>query len=816
MASSGNKYIVCQYKENIASFGHWLRRNPLDYSVPLILLQLSVISLTSMVIGFCLQPLGQSSIVAQILGGILFGPSILGHEAIIGSTLFPNRSVLTLETTALFGIMFFFFAIGVRSDTSLMVRPQRQATVIGISAMLITLLFTVSLAYVMKFYVPMDASLASALPFLAASQGLTPFPNIACLLAELNMASSELGRIATSSSMVCDILGIAIVAILLGILQSGNHPVRSVLSVSSAFFFVITLWFIVGPIVRRVVKSIPPGKSLPERYVLFCFVGTLLTGLASEVIGQHFVFGPLVFGLLVPDGQPLGAAIILKLDYLTGQFLYPTYLTTSGLKTNIFKIDLKSLSILMFVVLVSCVAKIVAVVVSSRFYNINTQDAIVIGLMMNARGICELIVYNLWRDGGILTDQEFALSVISVVAVTAIIAPLIKLLYDPSKRHVPLKRRTIQHTKRDSELRILVCIQNQENVPSIINLLEASDATQESPIAVIAVVLVELVGRATPMLVAHQSTRTLQPSNSRSSHIINALRQYELCNESCVTVQSFSAISHLDTTHDDVCRVALDQNATIVILPFHKHWEIDGSIGSENRAIQNMNNKIMDKAPCSVGILVDRGVLTGSLSILNNQSIYRVAVIYIGGADDAEGLCYGARMGRHNNVILTIIRFLLFGCDNARERKQDNNMIDEVRQANMGNENFIYQEHVVKDGVGLAECLRGLENNFDLLIVGRHHQASQILTGLGAWIECPELGVVGDILASPDFRSTASVLVVQQQRLTGVKFMNRMMKPVVTSHEPVHDAPPVLCPPTTPPGGDCDARWEIAIDREKA
>lgn len=386
-----------------------------------------------------------------------------------------------------------------------------------------------------------------------------------------------------------------------------------------------------------------------------------------------------------------------------------------------------------------------------------------------------------------------------MVGVTAIITPLIRLLYDPSRRtySVPLKRRTIQHSKRDTELRILVCIQNQDNVPSIINLLEASNATEASPIAVIAVILEEVVGRITNMLVAHQSTRTLQPNNSRSCHIINALRQYELCNESCVTIQSFSAVSHLQTVHDDICRLSLDQNATIVILPFHKHWEIDGSIGSVNKAVQNMNIKVLDNAPCSIGILVDRGILTGSVSILNNQSIYRVAVIYIGGPDDAESLCYGARIGGHNNVNLTIIRFLLYGCDSARERKQDNCLIDEVRQHNMENQNFIYQEQVVKDGVGLAASLRALENSFDLLVVGKNHQASQILMGLGAWSECPELGVVGDILASPDFGSTASVLVIQQQRPRGEKLMNRMMKPVMISRESAHDSSLFAAPPAT-------------------
>ncbi|KAL0303924.1 UNVERIFIED_CONTAM: Cation/H(+) antiporter 14 [Sesamum radiatum] len=376
----------------------------------------------------------------------------------------------------------------------------------------------------------------------------------------------------------------------------------------------------------------------------------------------------------------------------------------------------------------------------------------------------------------------------SVIGVTAIVTPLIKLLHDPSKRHFPLKRRTIQHTKHEAEFRILVCIKDQDNVSSIINILEASDARDESPIAAIAVLLEEPGSRATNMLLAHQLTRILQPNNSKSDHVFNALRQYELHNRSCVTIQVFRAISHFQTVHDDICRLALDQNATILILPFHRHWAIDGSIGSTNRSMQNMNVKVLDNAPCSVGILVDRGILTGSLSLLNNKSTYRVAVIYLGGPDDAESLCYGARMVRHNKVTLTVIRFLLYKYDSARERKQDNSLIDEVREANMGNKKFIYKEHVVKDGVGLATCLRSIDNCYDLMLVGRDHQASEILMGLGAWSECPELGVIGDMLSSPDSESNASVLVVQQQRLHVDKLRNRMMRPVVISHESVHDS----------------------------
>ncbi|KAL3650322.1 hypothetical protein CASFOL_006725 [Castilleja foliolosa] len=810
--SSGNAHILCQYKDSIASFGMFLNRNPLEYSVPLILFQLCIMTITSTGIDFCLQPLGQSSIVAQILGGVLYGPSFLGQDPKIGNTLFPLRSFIILETAAAFGIMFFFFAIGIGSDTKMMFHPPKQAVIIGISAMFSTLFLTVLFSFALKSYVVMDDSLALALPFIAASQGLTGFPNIAYFLSELKMSNSDLGRLAISSAMLCDLFGMSLIGVLLGIIQSNSDPVKSALSISSAFIFVLGMAYLVGPVVRHVSRRVPTVKSMTEMHILFFFAGALLSALMTEIIGQHFVLGPLVLGLLVPEGQPLGEALISKLEFPIGKFLYPTFLTTSGLKMDVLKIELWSFWIVMVLMVFSSVIKILAVVCSGHFLKIHVRECVVVGLMLNARGVCELVVYNLWREAGILTEQGFALSILSLIGVTCVITPLIKLLYDPTKQRVPLKRRTIQHLKRDAELRILVGIRNQDNIPIIVNLLEASYADEQNPIAVIAILLVELVGRATQMVVAHQSTRSLQPVHSESGPIVNALRQYELCNELCVTVQLFSAISYVHTMHDDIFRVALDQNATILILPFHKRWEIDGSIGSENRAIQNMNVKVLDRAPCSVGILVDRAILTGSLSILNNQSTFRVAVVFIGGPDDMESLCYGARMGRHVNITLTIIRFLLFGCDTARERKQDNSLIDEVRQANMGNQSFIYQEQVVKDGVGLAGSLRGLGNSFDLMIVGRQHQASEILTGLGAWSECPELGVVGDILASQDFQGTASVLVVQQQRLPGEKLKDRLMRPVVTNHESLHDPPASgLAGPAA--GGDSNPRWEIAIDR---
>lgn len=365
--------------------------------------------------------------------------------------------------------------------------------------------------------------------------------------------------------------------------------------------------------------------------------------------------------------------------------------------------------------------------------------------------------------------------VLSVIAINAILAPLIKFLYDPSRQYRSGRRCSIQHTKRDSELRVMVCIYSNENIPAILNILEASCASRESSVAVIALILVELLGRSRPLLVAHQPDDTLRTTKCDSTQLDNALRQYAQLNEGCASVQSFTSISNFETMHNDVCKISIDRRANIVIMPFHKRWEIDGSVEVTNRTIQTMNIKVLETAPCSVGILIDRSILSVSApSLLIARATFFVAVLFIGGADDAEALAYGSRMARHECVSVTVVRFLLFGEENSKERKRESDLVDEYRYCNVGNRRFEIIDEVVKDGIEMSSCIRRMIDYFDLVMVGREHPKSVLLHGHDKWSECPELGVVGDMLASQDFETKASVLVVQQQRIGG-RFLNPTM-----------------------------------------
>ena len=348
-------------------------------------------------------------------GGILFGPSALGHKQLIGTKLFPTRSLMILETTASFGLMFFLFSVGVQMDLALMTKPERKAIYIAISVMLVSLVLTVAFSLVLMKFVPMDATIADSLPYIAVAQCLTPFPNIACLLTELKILNTDLGRLAISSSMFCDIIGISLTAVSFVVLQhisstggrGGGQLLTPLWSIMSTLGVMGVIIFVVRPAISLSLTRLQPGKSVGERYINIIFIVVLLSGLASEVIGQHFVLGSLVLGLVVPEGPPLGAAIVSKLDFPIFKVLYPTYLTTSGLKTDIFSINFQASWIVAVIVTFSCLVKIVAVLLPAQFCNLPVRDAVMLGLMLNARGAMELLLYNLWRDGKVRNIVPF-------------------------------------------------------------------------------------------------------------------------------------------------------------------------------------------------------------------------------------------------------------------------------------------------------------------------------------------------------------------------------------------------------------------------
>lgn len=366
----------------------------------------------------------------------------------------------------------------------------------------------------------------------------------------------------------------------------------------------------------------------------------------------------------------------------------------------------------------------------------------------------------------VLNEECFAIMIISVVVVTGVISPLVKALYDPSRRFIAYKRRTIQHSKRDEELCILACVHSLDNVKTIFSLLNAINPTKDTRMNLFVLHLVKLIGRSSSLLVAHRPRGKTSLNPTQSEQIFNSFRKFEERSDGAITVQCFKGVSPYATMHNDVCSLALERRTCLVVIPFH-HQRIKGERIEAPYALRSLNKNVLDKAPCSVAILVDRANPKKHYSAMVEPSSYHVAVLFFGGADDREAVALAGRMSENRNVNLILMRFssqndIVGGTD--RSKMLDADTLSEFRLSTLHNEQVSYQEEVVTDVASVLALTRPMENTCDLVVVGRSHGESELMSELNKYSEYRELGTVGEALVTTYSQgSKASVLAVQQQ-----------------------------------------------------
>ncbi|XP_050245757.1 cation/H(+) antiporter 15-like [Quercus robur] len=761
-----NATWACLPYKDVTSRGVFLGDNPFDFAVPVLYTQLSVAALVAASLQFILTPLGESAFISQMLTGIVLGPSILGKDEVLADTIYPGRSMYTIRTIGAFASMLFMFIVGVKMDLSMVTKSGKKALVIGLCAFFLPLMLSTTLAYTLKRKVNLEPNLYESLIQIAVFQSSSSFHVIACLLADLNLLNSELGRLATSSSMVsglCSWIWFLVSFMVrqnIIITKKNTFPLAA-LSVAGMLLIIIC---IMRPILLWMIRQTTKRKQLKESYMFSIFLMILTCSLLGDIVGIHFVLGPMILGLTVPDGWPLGSAIVDKLESYVSLILLPTYYVLTCGNLDIFSLNLKTTGIVELLALSSFLGKVIGTMLPSLYCKMPIMDSLCLGLIMSTQGITDVINLQIGILLFVIDNESYNAIAVTFILMTGITAPIVKILYNPSKRYMSFRRRrTIQHTMPNEELRLLACIYHQNSTPSLINLLEVSNPMTKSPICFYAVHLMELQGRSAPILVAHQQGKRSSIHSNHSEHIINAFWRYEQHNLGKVTVHPFTAIAPYATMHDEICNLALEKRVSMVIIPFHKHWTLHGSEECDKH-IKAVNFKILKNVPCSVGILVDKETLSGRNSG-GSKPLYSIGMIFLEGPDDREALAYAMRMAEHPNVSLTVIRLVQ---PNKKSTELDCDMIKRFRRSNIQQKHHIYKERVVKDCVEMINVIKLLENHYELILVGRQHESnSPLFMGLTLWNEYPELGYLGDMLVSSESDWEVSVLVVQQQTFEG-------------------------------------------------
>ncbi|XP_059436556.1 cation/H(+) antiporter 4-like [Corylus avellana] len=771
--SSGSSIIDCtQLPGPIDSFGLWnyIGSGSLPFTLPLLQLQMVIIFTLNQAAHYVLKRHGLPKFTTQLLVGIILGPSLLGRFGIIKKVLFSLTSQEIIDMFAHFSFILFFFMSTVKMDLGMIKRTGRKAMVTGVACILSPLLIALLVEMQLERLWPLNKKEAFIIPFVTIQHCVSPFPVLVCLLEDLKILNSELGRFSLSAAMITDLLSV-IITIMTSFSRVSRELGNTIAAIDSGAFMIYIIFniFAIRPTMLWIIRQTPAGKPVKGMYIDAIIVVFLGSALFSHFFGQTLIFGPVILGFAIPDGPPLGLAIVNKLNCFASDVFLPLFVTTCSMRADfsLIKFDSNFVKITAVVIFLIFVVKIVACLVPALYSKMPLNDALALALLLSYKGVIQLSINTFNRDIEAITDQVFALICLHILLIAIFVPLLVKFLYDPSRQYAGYQKRNIMHCTRNAELRILACIHKPDNIGALIKLLEVSCPSRERPLAIYVLHLIELIGRTSPIFISHQMQKKTVSNRSYSENIILAFDHFEQDNPGAVSVNVFTLISPLKSLHENICILGLDKLTSIIVLPFHRKWSIDGSVvESEDNTMRTLNCNVLEVAPCSVGILIDRGHL--GQSMVSSNSSYSVAMIFFGGNDDREALTFAKRMANHSKITLTVVHFV-----SARNEGDaywdeyffDSEILKDVKLNNTGNESVTYIEEVVKDGRETALIIRCMVKEYDLIIVGRRNDVETPQTsGLAEWSEFSELGVIGDLLASSDVNSRTSVFVVQQQQ----------------------------------------------------
>ena len=397
----------------------------------------------------------------------------------------------------------------------------------------------------------------------------------------------------------------------------------------------------------------------------------------------------------------------------------------------------------------------------------------------------------------IFSIPTYAVITSAVLLMTIVVSPVINAIYKPRQRFEQNKLKTIQKLRVDAELRLIACVHNTRQAASMINIIECFNAMRVSPVHVFALYLVELTGRAASLVAAHigkpgnqLGEQNLTKSQEELESIHNA---FEALGKAygAIRVETLNVVSAYTTIHEDIYHSADEKRTSLILLPFHKQLSLEGTLEVTNVVYKDINQNVMQGAPCSVGIFVDR-----DFGLVPKTNLH-IRVVFVGGPDDREALAIAWRMAGRSGTQLSVVRILLLGeaakldglvpdeaqgilsavIDTDRQKELDEEYISTFRLTAVNNSDSIsYSEIDVHSGEDIPAVLKEIEKyGCDIYIVGQGNcRNSKVFSNLMEWCECLELGVIGDILVSNNFGSRSSVLVVQQYGYGGMVFGNNL------------------------------------------
>jgi Kef-type K+ transport system membrane component KefB len=384
-----------------------------------------------------LSKIRQPRVIAEVIGGVLLGPSVMGRIPGFTATIFPAAAQPNLALVANIGLVLFLFIVGLEVDLRYLASNWKIALSVGLAGMALPFGLGCGIAYgLYNQFSDEDGTepvaFGTFMLFVGVAMAITAFPVLCRILTELKLLSTSVGVIVLSAGAGNDVTGWVLLALCVALVNSGSG-ISALYVLLTALGYTLFLFFAVKPAFTWVLRRTRTFENGPSQGII---VLTLLIALASSfftgVIGIHPIFGAFMAGLICPHEGGFAIKVTEKIEDLISALFLPLYFALSGLSTNLGLLDTAiTWGYVVGVLAVAFVGKFVGASLAARANGVVWRESFTIGALMSCKGLVELIVLNIGLQAKILSQRTFTIFVVMALITTFITTPLTMALYPP-------------------------------------------------------------------------------------------------------------------------------------------------------------------------------------------------------------------------------------------------------------------------------------------------------------------------------------------------------------------------------------------------
>jgi Kef-type K+ transport system membrane component KefB len=384
-----------------------------------LLLALAVIVAAAQAGGWVARRCGQPRVIGEIAAGIVLGPSVLGALwAGATRTVFPAEVVPLLKPLAEVGLILFMFLVGVELDHDHLRGQRHRAVVISHVSIALPFGFGALLGVWLHPHLGGGTDLLPFCLFVGAAMAVTAFPVLARILQESGLDRTRVGALTLACAAVDDVTAWCVLAAVIAV-AGGDPATTVVVTIGLSLAFCAAMWFGVRPLLAR----------LPEVPLSIAIGLALISAWATDAIGIHAIFGAFLAGIVMP--RRTGERLLLtdQLSTVIGTVLLPVFFMQVGLSTRLGLVDSPARwGFLAAVLGVAVAGKLGGATVAARLVGEGWRDAATIGVLMNTRGLTEIVILSVGLEQGIIGPAMFTIMVVMALATTVMAMPVLRRL----------------------------------------------------------------------------------------------------------------------------------------------------------------------------------------------------------------------------------------------------------------------------------------------------------------------------------------------------------------------------------------------------